>query len=928
MTANNASPRTGSRRRIAPALLVLLAVGFASGCDGLGNASEADYLERAEQRMDAGDYSAAIIEYRNALRMEDRADTRQALGMAYLANERYDAASTHLERAFRQTGSHELLLPLAQALFQLDRFPEILDLPEADGLEPAEEAEYLSYHALAHADAGQTERAREALDAAREMDAGSALIPLVQGQLAFREGDAEAARDAVQRALDADETLAPAWTLSGDLYRWQGDTDSALDAYDRALELRPQQIAERLKRGLILVEQERFDDAMEDARFLREGASGHPGGHFLMGLAHFQQEQLDEAQSYFEEALSASRNFRPAMPYLAAIHMENGRLSQAQHQLERHVATGPGSIMTYQLWARLHMERDEPEAARSRLEQALAENPEMTPALGEMLAALYLDSDQPEQGISFLRTSISEGQDSPAMRQLLARALVEHGEEAEARDLLAEDPAAERETRAMDHLARGRYGEALELAREMIEDNPDDTQGYNIQGAALLGLNRPEDARSAFRDGLQEVPDSVSLAMNLGSLELRLDNQQAAREVFEELQERMPGHPPSAMRLAQMDRAAGQTGRARERLEQALSENPDALQPALLLARMHLSEQRPADAIATLEDALEHHPDDPELLFAAAEVHERMGQPGSALPHLQHLVDLRPDEPEFHYRLARVVAATDDLDASMAALREVLDLDPDHAGARQALSHQLADTGELAEAREVLAPLLEADDITPDLIARDARLLAREGEHRAAAERYTEALEKARNRQWLAERHQARMRGGMLEESLDDLQEWLDEFPEDLGARHLIGSVQVSLGRDDEARATYRTVLAQREDDVVALNNLAWLLREDATDEAMGYAQRARELAPDDPAVLDTLGVVLFYSGDNDAAREVLEDAYSDAASTPAIGYHLARVLETEGDQDGARSLLEAVLEQGGDFPERSEAAALLDDLS
>lgn len=914
-------------RRAGTSVLMALVLLVASGCDSFGSASEADYLERADRHMETGDYPAAIIEYRNALRLEDRTATREALGRAYLADGQYDGAATHLERAFRQSGSDDLILPLTRTLFQLDRFVDIVELPRPEGLARDEAGELLAYRALAHIQQREPDQAREALEAARERAPNLALLHLGEAHMAFREGEAEAARAAARRAIEQDEGLASAWTLIGDLARWDGDVDGALEAYDRALELRPQQIAERLKRGLTLLEKERFDDAVADAQFLRDGAPGHPGGHFLLGLVHFQQEQMDTAQPYFEEALSAHRNYRPAMPYLAAILLENGSLAQAEHQLQRHAALGDGTTMTYRLWARLHMERDDPAAARSRLEQALERHPEMTPALGDMLAALYLDSDRPEQGVDFLRASLDQGQDSPAMRRMLARALLEQGEDEKARELLSEDPATDREARAMSDLSDGRYNEALERARAMIADDRENAQGYNIQGAALLGLNRPDEARLAFQEGLQAVPNSVSLAMNLGSLELRLGNRRAAREVFEHLQGVAPGHPASAMRLAGMAIANEDPAKARDWLEAAVREHPGQVQPTLMLARLHLEQGRAAEATETLERALERHPEEPEVLFAIADVRERLGRHDAALAPLQRLVELRSEQPDFQFRLARVQAATGDQAGSIESLRRVLELDSTHAGARRALSHQLALQGETGEARRVLEPLLETLGDDPDIIARDAWLLAREGRHEAAVERYTEALDRESSRQWFVERHQSRVQAGMAEGGLDDLERWLAENPDDLGVRHLLGSTQVALGHDEAARATYREVLAQRQEDVIALNNLAWLLREEATEEALGYAERARELAPEDPAVLDTLGVVLLYSGDPDAARDVLETAFDSAASTPAIGYHLARALAASGEPGGAREMLDAILSEGGRFPERDAAEALRGEL-
>src|SRR5262249_26785805 len=65
-------------------------------------------------------------------------------------------------------------------------------------------------------------------------------------------------------------------------------------------------------------------------------------------------------------------------------------------------------------------------------------------------------------------------------------------------------------------------------------------------------------------------------------------------------------------------------------------------------------------------------------------------------------------------------------------------------------------------------------------------------------------------------------------------------------------------GRYNEAADAYRRILAREPGNVVALNNLAWLLahREDGREEALKLAERAVDAAGPLPALLDTRGVV------------------------------------------------------------------------
>jgi predicted Zn-dependent protease len=111
---------------------------------------------------------------------------------------------------------------------------------------------------------------------------------------------------------------------------------------------------------------------------------------------------------------------------------------------------------------------------------------------------------------------------------------------------------------------------------------------------------------------------------------------------------------------------------------------------------------------------------------------------------------------------------------------------------------------------------------------------------------------------------------------------------------------------------------------VIALNNLASLLREVDPAQALSYAERAYELAPH-PHIADTLGVILLHRGETERALAVLREAAVKSPTQPTINYHFAQALAQSGRKDEARTVLKRISRI--DFPERPEADALLSQL-
>ncbi len=69
--------------------------------------------------------------------------------------------------------------------------------------------------------------------------------------------------------------------------------------------------------------------------------------------------------------------------------------------------------------------------------------------------------------------------------------------------------------------------------------------------------------------------------------------------------------------------------------------------------------------------------------------------------------------------------------------------------------------------------------------------------------------------------------------------------------------------------------------DALALNNLAWVAGQLKDPKALEYAEKADKLAPNNPAILDTYGMLLVEKGDTARGVEMLQKAVGARARTP-----------------------------------------------
>ncbi|UCG48619.1 MAG: tetratricopeptide repeat protein [Phycisphaerales bacterium] len=124
----------------------------------------------------------------------------------------------------------------------------------------------------------------------------------------------------------------------------------------------------------------------------------------------------------------------------------------------------------------------------------------------------------------------------------------------------------------------------------------------------------------------------------------------------------------------------------------------------------------------------------------------------------------------------------------------------------------------------------------------------------------------------------------------------------------------------DQAIGDYKSLLEKMPKNTSVLNNLAYMLAEknEGLPEALEYAERAVELRPNDAALLDTYGYVLYRNGNNSKAESVLLSALQQYeqknVGAPAELYeHLGMVKEAVGDKTRALAAYRQALQVGAD---------------
>ncbi|MDO8958402.1 MAG: tetratricopeptide repeat protein [Rhodocyclaceae bacterium] len=464
--------------------------------------------------------------------------------------------------------------------------------------------------------------------------------------------------------------------------------------------------------------------------------------------------------------------------------------------------------------------------------------------------------------------------------------------------------------RATEIAVHARHPQLAQQAAELMLDiDPASLQAHLTLINVLVAQGRYAELRPRTAALLALAPQQIGTGLlRLNSLFARAEDKQAVRELIEALTAPYLQLPEAHYVRAVAAFEARDPDAARDAARQARKLKPDWEAAALLLAQ--LSEK--SAALAVLEEFIAAHPEarNARLTYARALVGDKRYAEGRR----QFGILLQQSESD--------PARNGDVLFAVAVLSLQLD---DKADAEIHL-RKLAEIGHVeADKAHFYLGQLAAESKRPDealqwfgkvgrgehyLSARlqAASLLVKQGKPEAA--RHLLAASEAANPQERAQlligEAQLLREAGQTAEAHAVLARGLEQQPDQPELLYEIAMVAEKLDRIDEVESRLRRLIELKPDHAHAYNALGYTFadRNIRLAEALALIERALQLAPNDPLILDSKGWALFRMGDARAALEILGAAYGMRAD-PEIAAHLGEVLWSLGRHDEARQAWE-----------------------
>ncbi|MFN4148776.1 MAG: tetratricopeptide repeat protein [Rhodocyclaceae bacterium] len=538
-------------------------------------------------------------------------------------------------------------------------------------------------------------------------------------------------------------------------------------------------------------------------------------------------------------------------------------------------------------------------------------SPEVAEAKEVQAAAQASAEEAAEEAVALARLPKQALTPHILQQYLLAEIAARRGRLTEAGELYLDlarttrDPRIAR--RATEIALHGRRLEtALAAARLWLEGEPDSPAARQAMIGLLAAAGRFEELKVALPAHLAAEPKQLAVnLLRLNRLFARGGDRKAVREIVDLATTPYLDLPEAHFARAQAAFEARDLPAARAALAHALELKPDWEMAALFSAQIAASH---AEAMRLLGEFVAAHPGAREarLAYARALANDRRYE--EARREFRALLDQSTSDPakrgDIVFAVAVLSLQLGDTQEAEKYLRKLVETGHAEADRARFFLGQIAEEGKRWDEALTWYDGVGRGEHYLSARLKAAHVLAKQGKLDAAREHLhvSEAATSRERVSLLIGEAQLLREAGRIADAHAVLVAALEKQPDEPELLYEAALLAERLGHLDELESRLKRLIEIRPDHAHAYNALGFSLadRNIRLAEARALIDRALELAPDDPFILDSKGWVLFRQGETQAALEALQRAYT-ARPDPEIAAHLGEVLWTLGRKDEAR---------------------------
>jgi tetratricopeptide (TPR) repeat protein len=665
----------------------------------------------------------------------------------------------------------------------------------------------------------------------------------------------------LQKNMQANPNDQPSHLLLARTYERAGESQLAISTYREILNQSPDNILAVIPAVAALYNARLYDEAEQVLNRAARQNIYHPELQRLQLQNYLRQGQLDSASGMLQDLVNNDPNNQTACLSLALLKIQQGEYDQASELLDKLKILDPRSLPVTA--ARIHLN-----VRQGKKEEALRICDETVKSFNN--ASAY---------ILRARTYATFGQNDEAVTDL------NHAVSTEPENV--EVWVA----RSDFYRSTGQINNASADIKRALSLDPDNVQLHKRAIPLFLA--------SGQRDMIQEGNALLEKA-------LESDGQDVQLQLFKARSALVEGTAPAIENAIQI-------------LQKITQDQPEMSDAWVLLGEIAIKQGQPEEAMDAALGGLAYGPNNKSLLLLKARA-EAAKSPVLAIPTLKQLHEIEPGDYGTVALMASTYIKIGEPRKAVNLLKEQLTV-CDVSSRRKcktALAVALYKSGDKEEAQKTFDSLLESEPDDPEPLLAQVQLLEEDKNFSKLNEKvvswYGNHPEDARTPTRIA-RELMLLEDSQARESAEDvLRMILKDNPDYTEAISVLAILLQIGGRDAESAALYQRLLEIEPDNIIAINNLAWIMCEvqGKHQQALELAQRGLKIAPNYYDLIDTRGVIYYRLGEFDKAIRDFNECIRlyPGVTSASIGtrFYLARALAKLGQKDKAIQYLNEAL--------------------
>ncbi|MGC2661323.1 MAG: tetratricopeptide repeat protein [Bryobacteraceae bacterium] len=632
----------------------------------------------------------------------------------------------------------------------------------------------------------------------------------------------------------------------------------------------------------------------------------------LQGMLDLANNNKVKALAEFEAANKIHPYSREVVGWYAETLSTEGRTKEAEELLQEMMSRDKTWGPSYDLLYLMDVHNDDPVKAEAVLRERVANNP-YNPAAVSNLANFLIQHNRPDEAEAVMKKILDDRARFPGAREMVGdfyfrirnfdKALAQY------QAGVKEDPKNNlhyQERIIASYAVLGRTGEALQLAKKLVEQNPKDSTANELYASLLLETGRGPDAQKSLAELQKLVQNNGKDAMlhvDLARAYFVLGNPEKSMAEAEEAAHIQPQLMAAHLVIAHILEDRNQHAKALEQTDIILNAEPQNTNARLIRDRALIGINEGDQAEPELLQLVARDPRMNDARIELANLYLKQNDFAKAKAQFDALWAAKDVRGFLGLQNLNLVQGKPD--DAVKAVQDLVNKNPKNLGYRNTLANF-----------EIVAAQKDHDD------AKHAKALLAD-----AADNFKSILKTTANSSdvWI--------RLGLVQRELGQYDAALASFEQGSNAdtKNAIaylnrGMLLEFLGRNKEASDMYTRVLGIDSQNTLALNNLAFLAAEDGDnlDRAMTLAEQAKKRMPDSPQISDTLGYVYYKKNLNSEAIRIFRQLVDERPKNSTFRYHLALALLKQGDKQEAKAEAQKALQMSSEPQEQDKIRTLV----